>query len=308
MNVQVNPHFYNFLAEGNIISGTKAETARDVIAELARLLARNTAGLNANEIIDEVMLREKRMPTVIASGLAVPHARSEQVDRLLVAMATSTKGIDFGVPGKRKVNIVILVLTPPDDPGLHLQVLAALAKDFMDPKVVQEVAALANPKGVLNYFTSSAVEIPQFLRARDVMIRTPVTLLENNTLNEAIAVFATSNADEIPVIDDTCELRGVVSLADLLKFSLPEHILWMDDLSSVYRFQPFSEVLQTADETKVADFMREEFITVNEDIPAVQLAKLFLMNKLQKLLVVDDANRLAGVVELKDFCAKLFWE
>ena len=308
MNVQVNPHFYNFLAEGNIISGTRSETAPEVIAELARLLARNTAGLNAQEIIEEVMLREKRMPTVIASGLAVPHARSEHVDRLLVAMATSTKGIDFAVPGKPKVNIVILVLTPPDDPGLHLQVLAALAKDFMDPRVVQEVASLANPKAVLNYFTSSPVEIPQFLRARDVMIRTPVTLQENNTLGEAIKVFATNNVDEIPVIDGTRELRGVVSLADLLKFSLPEHILWMDDLSSVYRFQPFSEVLQTADETKVADFMREELVSVNEDIPAVQLAKQFLMNKLPKLLVVDDANRLAGVVEMKDFCAKLFWE
>lgn len=308
MNVQVNPHFYNFLAEGNIISGTKAETAQEAISELARLLARNTAGLNAQEIIEEVMLREKRMPTVIGSGLAVPHARSEHVDRLLVAMATSGKGIDFAVPGKPKVNIVILILTPADDPGLHLQVLAALAKDFMESKVVREVAELATPKAVLNYFTSSKVEIPQFLRARDVMITTPVTLLENNTLNEAIEIFATNNIDEIPVIDDIRELRGVVSLADLLKFSLPEHILWMDDLSSVYRFQPFSEVLQTADETKVADFMREEFITVHADIPAVQLAKLFLMHKLQKLLVVDDSNRLAGIVELKDFCAKLFWE
>ena len=308
MNVQVNPHFYNFLAEGNIISGTKAETAQEAISELARLLARNTAGLNAQEIIEEVMLREKRMPTVIGSGLAVPHARAEHVDRLLVAMATSGKGIDFAVPGKPKVNIVILILTPADDPGLHLQVLAALAKDFMESKVVLEVAELATPKAVLNYFTSSKVEIPQFLRARDVMITTPVTLLENNTLNEAIEIFATNNIDEIPVIDDVRELRGVVSLADLLKFSLPEHILWMDDLSSVYRFQPFSEVLQTADETKVADFMREEFITVHADIPAVQLAKLFLMHKLQKLLVVDDSNRLAGIVELKDFCAKLFWE
>ena len=81
------------------------------------------------------MLREKRMPTVIGSGLAVPHARSEHVDRLLVAMATSGKGIDFAVPGKPKVNIVILILTPADDPGLHLQVLAALAKDFMESKV-----------------------------------------------------------------------------------------------------------------------------------------------------------------------------
>jgi CBS-domain-containing membrane protein len=238
----------------------------------------------------------------------VPHARMEDIDRLLIAMATSQKGIDFHVPGMPPVNIVVLMLTPADDPGLHLQVFAALAKDFMKPQVVQEVASLANPKAVLNYFTTTKVEIPQFLRARDVMKRHPVTLLENNTLNEAIEVFATKNLDEIPVIDDVHELRGVVSLSDLLKFSLPEHILWLDDLSSVYRFQPFSEVLRTADETKVADFMREEFITVHEDVPAVQLAKLFLVHKLSKLLVVNDAGKLAGVVDLKDFSAKLFWE
>ena len=51
MNVQVNPHFYDFMEEGNIISGAKAETAQVAISERARLLARNTAGLNAQEII-----------------------------------------------------------------------------------------------------------------------------------------------------------------------------------------------------------------------------------------------------------------
>ena len=110
------------------------------------------------------------------------------------------------------------------------------------------------------------------------------------------------------MVDESNELRGVVSLTDLLKFSLPEHLLWMDDLSLIYRFQPFSEVLQAANETKVADFMREEFITVEENIPAIQLAKLFLVHKIQKLLVVDSSRKLAGVVELKDFSAKLFWE
>ncbi len=308
MNAQVNPRFYHFLAEGNIICGTKASSSREVIAELSRLLAHNTAGFDAQAIAEDVMLREKLMPTVIASGLAVPHARMTCVDRLTVAMATSEKGIDFGFPGMPSVKVVVLMLTPADDPGLHLQVLAALARDFGNPKVVDEVAALANPHSVMNYFNASSVEIPQFLRARDVMDRSPVTLLENNTLGEAIEVFATTKNDEIPVIDDERFLRGVVSLSDLLKFSLPEHLLWLDDLSSVYRFQPFSEVLQTADETKVADFMREEFITVEEDIPAVQLTKLFLMNKLQKLIVASPDGTLAGVVDLKAFAARLFWE
>ena len=308
MNEKVDPHFCRFLAEGNVITGSKAATAEEVIKELAQLLAKNTAGLDATEITEEVLLREKRMPTIIGSGLAVPHARTESVDHLIVGMATSAKGIDFQVPGMPLVNVVILVLTPADDPGLHLQVLSALAKDFKDPNAVHEISALHNPAEVLTYFKTSQLELPQFLRARDVMNKTPDTLLENNTLSEAIELFATKNADEIPVVDESNELRGVVSLTDLLKFSLPEHLLWMDDLSLIYRFQPFSEVLQAANETKVADFMREEFITVEENIPAIQLAKLFLVHRIQKLLVVDSSRKLAGVVELKDFSAKLFWE
>lgn len=308
MNQQLDTHFYNFLAEGNIIADSKAESASEVISELVNLLAKNTAGLDAKTILEEVMLREKRMPTVISSGLAVPHARTEQINTLLVGMATSKKGIDFQVPGMPPVHAVILVLTPADDPGLHLQVLSALATDFKEQKVVDEVAALENASSVVEYFTKSKVELPKFLKARDVMDPTPVTLMENNTLSEAIAVLATKDTDEIPVIDDSNEIRGVVSLTDLMKFSLPEHLLWMDDLSVIYRFQPFAEVLQTADDTKVADFMREEFISVPEDMPAIQLAKLFLYHKVQKLFVVKAERTLAGVVELKDFSAKLFWE
>lgn len=308
MNQQLDTHFYNFLAEGNIIADSNAQCAEEVIAELVRLLAKNTAGLDAKSLLEDVMLREKRMPTVISSGLAVPHARSEQIDRLLVGMATSRRGIDFHVPGMGLVHVVILVLTPADDPGLHLQVLSALASDFKEPKVVNEVADLANARGVLNYFTCSHLELPQFLRARDVMTPPKVCLLENNTLSEAIEVFATKNVDEIPVVDESNEIRGIVSLSDLLKFSLPEHLLWMDDLSLIYRFQPFAEVLQSAEETKVADFMHEEYISVQEDIPAVQLAKLFLVHKVQKLFVVKGEKTLSGVVELKDFSAKLFWE
>jgi predicted transcriptional regulator len=67
-------------------------------------------------------------------------------------------------------------------------------------------------------------------------------------------------------------------------------------------------MLKTADETKVADIMREEFVKAEITDPAVKLAKIFLMNKLQQLVIVDSANRPAGVVTLKNFSAKLFWD
>ena len=44
MNQQQDTHFYNFLAEVNIIADSKAENASEVIAELVALLAKNNAG------------------------------------------------------------------------------------------------------------------------------------------------------------------------------------------------------------------------------------------------------------------------
>lgn len=300
--------FHKLLAEGNIICDTKSVTPESVILELCRLIERNIAGYDAETIFKEVMLREKIMPTVVAPGLAIPHARVSQSSSLVIAMATSKNGIVFE-NGKAPVHTVIVMLTPPDDPGLHLQVLAGLAKEFAgNAKLLSGLTEAKTPAEVVAYFTKNDAEIPEFLRAADVMDASPVTLLENNTLKEAIEAFATSKVEEFPVLDNDKELRGILSLTDLFKYSLPEHILWLDDLSSVYRFQPFSEVLQTAEETKVADVMREEFITVSVDIPAVQLAKLFLTNSVNKLMVVDEKGKFAGIVDLRKFASHLFWE
>ncbi len=302
-----NPHFYRFLAESNIVCNIKAKNSHELIEKLSERLCKTTPGLNKKNIVKAVIARENIVPTVIAPGLAVPHARMADVDRMLVALATSRDGIDFNSPGMPLVKVAVLILTPKDDPGLHLQVLSALAKDFQDPEKTERVAGLEDAAAVLDYFTSGALKLPSFVRARDLMTRKPVTLQESDTLHKVIETFALEKAKTIPVLDNEGDLRGIVSLEDILKFSLPEHLLWMNDLSSIYRFQPFADMLKSDEETKLADFMNEDMISVDIDIPAVQLAKLFIMHKVEQILVIDE-GKLAGVVNIKDFVLKLFWE
>jgi PTS system nitrogen regulatory IIA component len=303
---KIDPHFYQFLAEGNIICDLNAESCEEAIAELSARLAKNNAGIDTQEIVEAVIAREKIVPTVIAPGLAVPHARMDNLNQMLVALGTSRKGISFKTPGMPPVNVVIMILTPKDDPGLHLQILAALAKDFKDPESIRNVAASETSGEILNYFTSSDTEIPDYLRAKDVMNSSPVTLLESDTLNNAIEVFATSKVMDVPIMDDEGDIRGAISLEDILKFSLPEHILWMDDLSPILRFQPFAELLREDHETKLADLMRENIISVDQGIPAIQLAKIFLMENVRQIVVTKE-GKLAGVVNLQNFITKLFW-
>lgn len=304
---ETQKHFHDFLSANNILCNVKCADRDELLRLLLSTLKRHHPGLDLDLAAREVKEREELFPTVIAPGLAVPHARIPDLSAPLVAMACSPEGVDFASE-MGPVKVTILLLTPVDEPNLHMQLLAALAGDFGGEGVVDRVAAMKTPAEVIGCFSGSEHTMPTYLKAADVMRGNVVTVYENDTLQTAIRTFATSGIDELVVIDRTGDLRGVVSLTDLLKFSLPEHLLWMEDLTPIYRFQPFADMLKSSDDTRVADIMREEFVTVDREVPAVQLAKLFLVHQVHKLIITGPGGKLAGVVELKEFCAKLFWE
>ena len=167
---------------------------------------------------------------------------------------------------------------------------------------------MSSPQEVYDHFFNQVDDIPDYLKASDLMEPFPDLLQETDSILDAVKKFAVTRTEELPVVDNTGDLRGILALSDLLRYSLPEHLLWLEDLSPIYRLQPFSDMLKTADETKVADVMREEFTQASVDAPAVELAKTFLVSNLSQLIIIDDAGKPAGMVTLKNFSAKLFWE
>ena len=148
--------------------------------------------------------------------------------------------------------------------------------------------------------------MPPFLKARNLMETRPVTLLESDDLKKTIDAFCSRHVLDIPVVDEEGDLRGILSLEDLLRLSLPEHLLWMHDLSPILHFEPFADLLRHDTERKVADFMREEYVSVIPDVPAIQLAKVFLTQQARQILVIQ-GRKLLGVVDLDAFVAKIFW-
>ena len=300
-------HFFgNFLQANNILCKVADADGKIVLEKLIELLKRHFPDLDGDYAKREVESREAIFPTMVAPGLAIPHARIPGLAEPLAAVACIPEGCDFGTADKAKV--MILLLTPVDNPNLHMQLLSALAKSFKDGKLTDELANAASPADVVNAFNGGKVAIPDYLKASDLIEEYPTVLQETDSILDAVKKFATTRSSELPVIDNTGDLRGVFSLSDLLKYSLPEHLLWLEDLSPIYQLQPFSDMLKTADETKVADVMREEFTMANVNDPAVKLAKMFLQTNLSQLLIVDDEGKPAGRVTLKNFSAKLFWE
>lgn len=298
--------FCNFLQANNIVCGVKEDDGKVVLENLVTLLKRHTPELDSDFVRLEVESREKLFPTMVAPGLAIPHARIPGLKEPLTAIACIPAGCNFGTNDKAKV--MILLLTPVDNPNLHVQVLSALATEFSGDGVTEKIANMSSAQDVINYFSEGTAVIPDYLKAGDLMESFPDMLQETDSILDAVKKFALTGTEELPVIDNTGDLRGVLSLSDLFQYSLPEHLLWLEDLSPIYELQPFSDMLKTADETKVADVMREEFFFAGVSDPAVKLAKTFLQNKLSQLIIVDAEHKPAGVVTLKNFSAKIFWD
>ena len=299
-------HFYELLPINNIICGSTISSRNKLLDELLKLLKRHEPALDLSEAASEVTAREEMFPTVIAPGLAVPHARMNGLPEPLLGLVCTPGGVDFRSE-LGDVKVTILLLTPIDDPNRHLQMLSEIAKTFSDPAMVDKVVGCSSPEQVLKLFNTNEQEVEQYLTAGDLMETPTAILRETDSLSVAIRFFATTRCSELVVLDRDGDLRGVLSLGDILKYCLPEHLLWMDNLSPIDHFQPFADVLKSSADAKVADLMHTEFVAVKKDAPAIQLAKLFTRDQLRQLIITDQ-GKFVGVVELKKFCARIFWE
>lgn len=99
-----------------------------VITELIDLLAQAGALLNRDAALDAVLCREAERTTGIGYGLAIPHGKSKGCDRLVMAAGKPAHPVDFQSLDARPVTFVVLLVSPPDQTGPHIQALAKISR------------------------------------------------------------------------------------------------------------------------------------------------------------------------------------
>ena len=105
-----------------------ADTKAAAISELIELLDDEGLVSDRHEALSAVIAREEGMSTGLENGIAMPHARTSAVNRLVCAVGIKPEGIDFGTLDNSRVRIVILLLAPADAPAPQLQAIAFFSR------------------------------------------------------------------------------------------------------------------------------------------------------------------------------------
>ncbi len=115
----------DFVLTDALIPDLKSTQRDDVINELidAIVAAGGVPKTLRDELVKEIIRREKHGSTGFGKGVAVPHVKHEKVKKMVAAIGVSQKGIDFNALDKQPVYSVVLLVSPADKPDEHLQAM-----------------------------------------------------------------------------------------------------------------------------------------------------------------------------------------
>ncbi len=126
--------FADFISRRAIRAELVAEDKEGVIREMIQALL-DAGKIEASEfesIVKAILKREELGSTGIGRGVAVPHTKHPSVDRLMGTVAISREGVDFDSLDGEKVQLLFLLISPPDRPGDHLRALENISRQLRD--------------------------------------------------------------------------------------------------------------------------------------------------------------------------------
>jgi nitrogen PTS system EIIA component len=128
----------DILTVDRVDAGMTVPNKKGLFQLLAAAAARKT-GRDAKTIASALTEREKAGSTGFGGGVALPHARIEGLDRVFGYFARLTGPIDFQSVDKLPVDLVFLILSPPDAGADHLKALATVSRVLRDRHTVAKL-------------------------------------------------------------------------------------------------------------------------------------------------------------------------
>jgi mannitol/fructose-specific phosphotransferase system IIA component (Ntr-type) len=144
------------LSEEQIVLEVEAKEHWLSIVELVDCLVQTNKlpALQKEEMLEAFKAREEFVSTGIGSGVAIPHAFSDNLEEVIAVFGRSKDGIDYDALDNEPVHFIVLFIVPRKNYSLHLQTLAAIAKMFTNWEILRQLASATSKAEVLQILDS----------------------------------------------------------------------------------------------------------------------------------------------------------
>lgn len=132
--------FGNLLKPEAVKVVTSVTSKKRLLQEIGDLM-QSAHGFNAGLVVEALMAREALGPTGVGHGVALPHARLDNIDSVLGVFVLLDKPIDFDAVDRQPVDIAFALFAPEEAGVEHLKALALVSRTLRDLSVCAKLRA-----------------------------------------------------------------------------------------------------------------------------------------------------------------------
>ena len=145
---------YNLLHPDAVKVVAAASSKKRVLHDMAQLAA-NCYSMRTEVLLEALLDREKLGPTGVGHGVALPHARSTDVEKVCGVFILLESPVDFGSVDKLPVDIIFGLLAPENAGVDHLKALAIVSRTLRDNSICAKLRANPEPQTLHTILTEN---------------------------------------------------------------------------------------------------------------------------------------------------------
>lgn len=140
-----------YVSSGDIVVDLGVPDKGRAFEEIASIVERNHK-VSHGLVLSALWRRERIGSTAIGHGLAIPHARIEEIDEPIVLFVRTRLPIEFNSPDHEPVSVLFVILVPEHATEEHLKILASVSEKFSDRRFRDRLEAAGDPAEIRKLF------------------------------------------------------------------------------------------------------------------------------------------------------------
>ena len=143
-----------FFSEDSILMNCQSRSKKNVL-ELISQIASGVSETSEDIIFQKLYEREKLGTTAFGNGIAIPHARIDNLSEARIIILMLETAIDFDSSDGKKVDLIISLLAPNNKNEIHIKILSKIAEMLDDEDYREKIRNCSNKteiKSVINSY------------------------------------------------------------------------------------------------------------------------------------------------------------
>jgi len=278
----------------------KISTDKELFNKASQMAA-DQFHLSKDEVYSSFMKRYELGHDIFDGHYAIPHGRLENFNDLIILIIKTKQKIKFAAG---EANIFFFLMTSNVGSNAYLKALAGIVRIIKDNK--GKIENLKKAEDLLNLINASNIKLEESVTVAEIMSKEIFTAKPDQTVSHILNIMKLKNLKFMPVVNDKNEYIGKIDLLDILDIAYPSYLFLMNNISFLNNLRSFEDFIKKENDVLVKDIFKPgSNRIIRDDASIVELGFVFKKEHQQYLTVIDENDKVIGVVSMRDVLNKI---